>query len=64
MDPDTCYADLLACMAAEKYGIARRLAMDMRSWLINGGFCPHGYSRTEVDAYLAAVLRRTHGHWN
>ena len=31
----------------------------MSQWLSSGGFYPLGYTQTEVDAYLANVLRRT-----
>ena len=43
------------------YPAARQQALALKEWLAKGGFYPTRYSRVEVDAYLANVLRRTTG---
>lgn len=58
MDPTGCFLDLYAAMHDEDSDTARELARALRAWLERGGFYPTGFTRAEVDAYIAAVLRR------
>ena len=59
MDPDATYYEMFAAMRDGKLAEARQHALDLREWLDKGGFYPQRYSKQEVDAYLASVLRRT-----
>jgi hypothetical protein len=62
MDPTTCYLEMYETMKSKDFESAREHALNLRSWLNSGGFYPPNYSQTEVDAYIANVLRRTLGH--
>ena len=59
MDPDTCYYEMYTAMRDKDYVTARERAEALKGWLDAGGFYPQNYSQTEVDGYLAQVLRRT-----
>jgi hypothetical protein len=59
MDPTTSYLEMLAAMNHKDYTLARERAIELKRWLRRGGFYPLTYSKTEVDAYLASVLRQT-----
>ena len=59
MDPTTAYLEMFAAMKNKDLETAREHALGLREWLGRGGFYPPRYSRVEVDAYLANVLRRT-----
>jgi len=59
MDPTTCYLEMFEAMRDGDQKTARERALALREWLAKGGFYPSRYSKTEVDAYLANVLRRT-----
>lgn len=61
MDPTQCYLEMFAAMQAGDFATARERALALRDWLRKGGFSPPNYSPTEVQAYLAGVLRRTAG---
>ena len=59
MDPTTCYLDMCEAMNLDDHETARERAFALRDWFARGGFYPPNYTKTEVDAYLASVLRRT-----
>lgn len=59
MDPTTCYFQMYEAMRDGDHEAAREKALALREWLDKGGFYPLRYAKTEVDAYLANVLRRT-----
>jgi hypothetical protein len=59
MDPTAAYLDMFEAMKAKDYETARERAEGLKQWLGKGGFYPPNYTRVEVDAYLANVLRRT-----
>lgn len=59
MDPTTCYLEMYEAMRHDDHEAAREKALALREWLDKGGFYPPRYTKTEVDAYLANVLRRT-----
>ena len=59
MDPDEAYYQLYQAMKDKDFATARQCAQDLKQWLGRDGFYPVKYSRVEVDAYLASVLRRT-----
>jgi len=61
MDPDATYFAMYEAMRDGELQTARELALALQAWLAHDGFYPQRYSRTEVDAYLAGVLRRTAG---
>lgn len=61
MDPTQCYLEMYEAMRQGDLATARELAESLRDWLAKDGFYPPNYSRIEVDAYLASVLRRTAG---
>lgn len=62
MDPTTCYLEMYEAMKSKDFETAREHALNLKTWLRSGGFYPPNYSKTEVDAYIANVLRRTVGH--
>lgn len=62
MDPTECYLEMYEAMKVKDFATARERAVALRAWLDRGGFYPPRYSQTEVDAYLANVLRRTAGY--
>ena len=62
MDPTACYLEMYEAMKNKDFETAREHAQNLRTWLRSGGFYPPNYSQTEVDAYLANVLRRTAAH--
>ena len=59
MDPTAAYLEMFNAMKVKDHETARERALDLKEWLGKGGFYPPRYSRVEVDAYLANVLRRT-----
>ncbi|MFO7906044.1 MAG: hypothetical protein R6U98_25520 [Pirellulaceae bacterium] len=59
MDPDTCYLKIYESMRDGDLITGREHALALKEWLDKGGFFPKRYSREEVTAYLAHVLRRT-----
>ena len=59
MDPSTAYLEMFNAMTEKDFETAREHALGLKEWLGPGGFYPPRYSRAEVDAYLANVLRRT-----
>lgn len=59
MDPTTCYLEMFQAMNDGDLQTARERAEALQAWLQKGGFYPPNYSQTEVDGYLANVLRRT-----
>lgn len=59
MDPTTAYLEMFEAMKAKDFSTARERAEGLKEWLGHGGFYPPNYSKVEVDAYLANVLRRT-----
>jgi hypothetical protein len=59
MDPTAAYLDMFKAMKDKDFATARERAEGLKEWLGKGGFYPPNYSRVEVDAYLANVLRRT-----
>ena len=59
LDPTTCYTEMLTSMRDGDTAAAREHAMNLQHWLNRGGFCPQGYSLTEVKGQLARVLRVT-----
>ena len=59
MDPTTCYLEMFEAMRDGDHEFARERALALSEWLAKGGFYPPRYTKTEVDAYLANVLRRT-----
>lgn len=59
MDPTECYLDMFTAMNRKEYTLARERALTLKAWLTLGGFYPPRYTETEVDSYLAGVLRRT-----
>ena len=59
MDPTACYLEMDEAMNAGDHRRARAQAIALKEWLDRGGFYPPNDSRTEVDASLASVLRRT-----
>ena len=62
MDPTACYLEMYKAMKNKDFEAAREHAQNLRTWLRSGGFYPPNYSQTEVDAYIANVLKRTVGH--
>jgi len=50
---------MLTLMRDGDSAAAREHAMNLQHWLNRGGFCPQGYSLTEVNSQLARVLRVT-----
>jgi len=50
---------MLTLMRDGDSAAAREHAMNLQHWLNRGGFCPQGYSLTEVKGQLARVLRVT-----
>jgi hypothetical protein len=61
MDPTQCYLEMFDAMREGDLATARERAEALRDWLESGGFYPPNYSETEVQGYLANVLRRTAG---
>lgn len=61
MDPTKCYLEMYEAMRDGDYVSARQRGLALKQWLSMGGFYPLRYTQTEVDAYLANVLRRTAG---
>jgi hypothetical protein len=59
MDPTTAYLEMFDAMKQKDSETARERALGLKEWLGRGGFYPPRYSRVEVDAYVANVLRRT-----
>lgn len=59
MDPTEAYLKMFNAMKERDLETAREHALGLKEWLGRGGFYPPRYSRVEVDAYLANVLRRT-----
>lgn len=59
MDPTAAYLSMFDAMKEKDFETARDRALGLKEWLGRGGFYPPRYSRVEVDAYLANVLRRT-----
>lgn len=59
MDPTTVYLEMFEAMNDKDFAAARERAQALKEWLGKEGFYPPRYSRVEVDAYLASVLRRT-----
>lgn len=59
LDPTACYLDMFTAMNRKEYTLARERALTLRAWLTLGGFYPPRYTETEVNSYLAGVLRRT-----
>ena len=59
MDPTTCYLQMFEAMRDGDHETARERALALHEWFAKGGFYPSQYTKTEVDAYLANVLRRT-----
>jgi hypothetical protein len=50
---------MFTAMNRKEYSLARERALQLRAWITLGGFYPPRYTETEVNAYLAGVLRRT-----
>ncbi len=61
MDPNQTYLDMYHAMRDGDHETARELALALKEWLARGGFYPYQYTPTEIDAYIANVLRRTAG---
>jgi len=61
MDPTVCYREMYEAMRDGDLQTARQRALDLKAWLGGNGFYPQHHTKTEVDAYLANVLRRTAG---
>ncbi len=59
MDPTACYLEMYRHSHSTDYETARERACALKEWIDGGGFYPVNYTRTEVDGYLANVLRRT-----
>lgn len=59
LDPTECYLAMFTAMSRKEYSLARERALQLRAWLTLGGFYPPRYTETEVNSYLAGVLRRT-----
>jgi len=59
LDPTQCYLEMFEAMRDGNMETARDRAMALKQWLDLGGFYPPNYTKTEVDAYLRNVLRRT-----
>ena len=59
MDPTTCYLEMYEAMKQSDHETARERAFALNEWLSRGGLYPPNYTKTDVDAYLANVLRRT-----
>jgi len=59
MDPTAAYLQMFEAMKEKDLETARERALGLKEWFGRGGFYPPRYSRVEVDAYLADVLRRT-----
>ncbi len=59
MDPNTCYLDMYAAMKNGEHEEAREHAFTLKDWIGKSGFHPVHYTRVEVCAYIANVLRRT-----
>ena len=59
MDPTTCYLEMFEAMRDGDHETARERALALLEWLGKGGYYPSRCTQTEVDAYLANVLRRT-----
>ncbi len=59
MDPDACYFGMYDAMRQEHFEDAKMHALALKEWIDRDGFYPQHYSKVEVDAYLASVLRRT-----
>jgi hypothetical protein len=62
MDPRITYMAMFNAMSIGDFTMARVHATDLKEWLDKGGFYPDTYTKVEVDAYLASVLRRTVGY--
>jgi hypothetical protein len=62
MDPTATYLAMFNAMSDKKFGEAREHAENLQNWLSLDGFYPPSYTKVEVDAYLANVLRRTVGY--
>ena len=60
VDPNSSYLKMFHAMRDANLATARRLAKAMQQ-LIDHGMYPTFYSRAEVIAYVASVLRRTAG---
>ena len=59
MDPTQCYLEMFEAMREGDHATGRDRALALKQWLDSGGFYPPNYTKTEVDAYLQNVLRRT-----
>ncbi|MBX9791041.1 MAG: zinc-ribbon domain-containing protein [Pirellulales bacterium] len=59
LDPTECYLAMFAAMSRKEYATARERALTLKAWLTLGGFYPPRYTETEVNSYLAGMLRRT-----
>lgn len=54
MDPNICFAKMLADYGDGDFESARECAMDLREWLDKGGFYPMGYVATGLVLRLTA----------
>ena len=61
MDPRITYQAMFNSMSMGAFVMARHHATNLKEWLDKGGY-PDTYTKVEVDAYLANVLRRTVGY--
>ena len=59
MDPNQAYLDMANAMQVGDHDNARDLALSLKKWFANGGFCPYQYTRESMFAYIGNVLRRT-----
>ncbi len=56
MDPTQCYQELLAARAAHDNETASEYAINLRDWLLKGGFPPTGVPLNDVHQAIADTL--------
>lgn len=52
MDPVACVARILSLIASHDGAEARHACNDLRAWIRQGGFRPHGWTPNQCAAFL------------
>jgi len=59
MDPTACYRDMLLSLQDGDIEAAQEHALNLRRWLISGGFYPQDQDGVAVISQLERVLQMT-----